>query len=545
METAQKNVNPLLIDAQEYPLIGKMVKQLGQPLCIYDLETTTNIVSNPQFGITEMAYVVFLPDGSVRSWEMLVNPQNPIHPIAQRVTGITQDQVESLPDFAAHQKRIAGLVERTIMCGFNNQSFDDKALLGQAKRYGFTLPEGKSLDMRSVWKGVSGGQSGTLTDVAKHYGVVVHEAHRARADVITLLGVIENTLWEEGFGVIKKQIKPFGVQVSEKLEAGAAQGAAKEASAKAPEELTVEQKKVKDALDKAIQQSVAYEQLEGFLKSFDIQMRVSPYGLSYMVDAVKVKGSELGSGYSWKRLQASLSEGGAAVPSESHSSNREGTTTRAASTGLSGEQLRDAILQWVASGSELDLGKMEQAMGVRQSSLSFALSDLVEKEQIALERIADAPCQKWLSEHLSALLPVGEKVLLRPLLEKAQEAGAPSSLDYIQLRVGLKYRTLALAAGTQTSVASTLPSEPVAAPITTSAPQEVQSVEAESVAGEKSQEENASTIFPIGGGKGTFSTEMISAKSGDMIFDEEPAPFDELFDFESPSSLGKEGGMRP
>ncbi|MDP1704631.1 MAG: 3'-5' exonuclease, partial [Sulfurimicrobium sp.] len=83
-----------------------MISALELPLVFVDLETTGANASGDR--ITEIG-IVEVSEHGVSEWSTLVNPQAPISPFIQRLTGISNEMVSTAPTFA----EVAGaLLER-------------------------------------------------------------------------------------------------------------------------------------------------------------------------------------------------------------------------------------------------------------------------------------------------------------------------------------------------------------------------------------------------------------------------------------------------
>jgi DNA polymerase III epsilon subunit-like protein len=183
----------------QYPLLLRIAQTKAKALAFLDLETTT-FMGQPNFGITEMGWLVIHPDGRLDSGSKLVNPQNNINQEVIRITGITQEMVKNQPNWGDELRDITHRwANEHIVLGYNCISFDFPAIVHQNKRYGvhdtvFRQPR----DVRSFWRILSGGAKGKLTDVANHYGLSASGAHRALADVIMSAGVLEAMIRERG-----------------------------------------------------------------------------------------------------------------------------------------------------------------------------------------------------------------------------------------------------------------------------------------------------------------------------------------------------------
>lgn len=185
----------------DVPILKNLARNLGRPLTFYDLETTT-FLGNPTSGITEVAAVHIHPDGTVTQQSALVNPENPISEKASEVTGITQDMVNSEPNWSVEARDYFLYWSRHhTMLGFNNLAFDDKYIIDQNLRYGSIETKfHDSRDVRSFWRlmMLTLNGKGKLGEIAQRYGLSAEGAHRAIFDVRMTARVFENMLMEKG-----------------------------------------------------------------------------------------------------------------------------------------------------------------------------------------------------------------------------------------------------------------------------------------------------------------------------------------------------------
>jgi DNA polymerase-3 subunit epsilon len=107
---------------------------LMQELAFVDLETSGSTAGTDR--ITEIGIVTVDPDGTVKTWQQLLNPQTRIPPFIQQLTGISNAMVANAPVFA----EVAGAVMERLSGRLfiaHNARFD----------YGFLKAEFKRLDI--------------------------------------------------------------------------------------------------------------------------------------------------------------------------------------------------------------------------------------------------------------------------------------------------------------------------------------------------------------------------------------------------------------
>ena len=82
-----------------------MQLNLKNPILFFDIESTGLDVANDR--IVEISVVKVLPDGSREVKTRRINPTIPISPEAQRVHGISDEDVKDCPTFSQIAKSLA------------------------------------------------------------------------------------------------------------------------------------------------------------------------------------------------------------------------------------------------------------------------------------------------------------------------------------------------------------------------------------------------------------------------------------------------------
>ena len=99
---------------------------------IIDVETTGGKFN--QEGITEIAIYKFDGENIVDQFISLINPEIPIQPFVQQLTGITDKMVSNAPKFFQVAKRILEITENSILVA-HNSSFDYRMIKIEFLRY--------------------------------------------------------------------------------------------------------------------------------------------------------------------------------------------------------------------------------------------------------------------------------------------------------------------------------------------------------------------------------------------------------------------------
>ena len=173
-----------------FPRLLEWARQRGQPITVFDLETTTNIPTAKWMGITELGMLTLYPDGRLQEVTALVNPERNIPPKVRALTGISNEEVRSQPTWNSWAERLDTYAQTHVMVGYNSSSFDCPTIIHQNARYGVrgTLFE-FSLDVMNL-----PGVRGTLAEVAAQLGIASSRYHRAMADVVVTARLAEAKL---------------------------------------------------------------------------------------------------------------------------------------------------------------------------------------------------------------------------------------------------------------------------------------------------------------------------------------------------------------
>lgn len=202
------------MEEPRFSFVARLAHNLGKPIAVFDLETTT-LRGRPNFAITEVACFVVTPQGPGVMVSDLINPERRIDPEAQRLTGITADMVRDKEPWGT---RYAGLfvhLSKTCwMSGFNNSSFDEPAVREMNERYGQPIGEFEhSFDVRNLFLRLcpTGNRKGRLPEVAAAFGIAARSAlHRASADVVLTLETLDAMVELYGVEVVSAQVRSPG-----------------------------------------------------------------------------------------------------------------------------------------------------------------------------------------------------------------------------------------------------------------------------------------------------------------------------------------------
>ena len=162
---------------------------------LFDTETTG---TSAEARIVEIAALRVDNGREVRRFETLVNPECQIPRNVSAIHGIYDRDVRDAPKTREAINRFALFVGRPPLVA-HNASFDVRMLRGERQRVRVRLPVVDVLCTLKVARTVlSGAQTPAgghkLQSLAVHFGIRVPSAHRAMADVVTLLAVLRALL---------------------------------------------------------------------------------------------------------------------------------------------------------------------------------------------------------------------------------------------------------------------------------------------------------------------------------------------------------------
>ncbi|HXZ09168.1 MAG TPA: exonuclease domain-containing protein [Paraburkholderia sp.] len=148
------------------------------PIAFVDLETTGGSVSEHR--ITEVGVVEVGPDG-VSKWSTLVDPQQPIPPFIQQLTGITDAMVRGAPTFDTIAPELLARLKGKLFVA-HNASFDRGFLRGEFARLGLSFNPDVLCTVRLSRALFPAEKRHGLDALVERHALVPSDRHRALAD---------------------------------------------------------------------------------------------------------------------------------------------------------------------------------------------------------------------------------------------------------------------------------------------------------------------------------------------------------------------------
>lgn len=190
---------------------------------IIDIETTGGAFN--QEGITEIAIYRF--DGITITDQLisLINPERPIQPFVEKLTGINQTMLRAAPKFYEIAKRIIEMTSGCIIVA-HNANFDYRILQLEFSRlgYNFNMPTLCTVELSK--KLLPDVASYSLGKLVRSLGIPISDRHRASGDALATVKLFELLLAkDEDKTIVKSHIKnelsqgisPKWISITEKL----------------------------------------------------------------------------------------------------------------------------------------------------------------------------------------------------------------------------------------------------------------------------------------------------------------------------------------
>ncbi len=167
---------------------------MDNAIIIFDVETTGTRKDCDQI-IELSAQQGFGPDAPRKTWR--IKPSVPISPGAQRVHGISMDDLKDCEPFSTHAPKLRHVVEKADVIVGYNVSFDIGMLQAEFQRAGLPLLDLSNkliIDPFRLWQQM---ERRTLQDAHRRFvGTEFEEAHSAAADIAATGRVLQGMLKE-------------------------------------------------------------------------------------------------------------------------------------------------------------------------------------------------------------------------------------------------------------------------------------------------------------------------------------------------------------
>ena len=166
---------------------------------ILDVETTGGKFNEE--GITEIAIYRFDGEKIVDQFVSLINPEIPIQPFVQQLTGINDKMLINAPKFYQIAKRILEITENSILVA-HNSSFDYRMLKIEFERLGYQFNISQLCTVKLSKKLIPDLKSYKLGNLVKNLGIPISNRHRASGDALATVELFKLLLLKDNEKII-------------------------------------------------------------------------------------------------------------------------------------------------------------------------------------------------------------------------------------------------------------------------------------------------------------------------------------------------------
>ncbi len=171
---------------------------------IVDIETTGGYAA--AHGITEISIHIFDGKKVIEKFETLINPNQPIPPYIQAMTGITNEMVADAPAFEEVAESIYNLIHDKIFIA-HNVNFDYSFVKSHLEQFGFVLNAKKLCTVRLSRKLFPGFPSYSLSKLCHSLNIKIRNHHRAGGDTEATVKIFQRLLKNDKENFIEKSLQ--------------------------------------------------------------------------------------------------------------------------------------------------------------------------------------------------------------------------------------------------------------------------------------------------------------------------------------------------
>ncbi len=169
-----------------------MKLNLKNPILFFDIESTGLNVASDR--IVEISALKVMPNGDQEIKTRRINPTIMISPEAQKIHGISNEDVADCPTFKEIAKSLANWMSGCDFAGYNSTRFDVPMLAEEFLRAGvnFDFRKRKLVDVQNIFHKL---EQRTLSAAYKFYcDKDLTNAHSAEADTVATFEILEAQL---------------------------------------------------------------------------------------------------------------------------------------------------------------------------------------------------------------------------------------------------------------------------------------------------------------------------------------------------------------
>ncbi len=188
-----------------------MTMTTSQKFAIIDVETTGG--SARQERVTEIAIAVHDGEKVIDTFESLVNPERPIPPFIQKLTGITNEMVEGAPYFYEIARKIVEMTEGCIFVA-HNVKFDYMFIRSEFERLGYSYQRRQLCTSQLSKKLFPEIGRYSLDKLIIFFDIHTDVRHRAMADVLATVEVFDHLMTKDREKHTFSSLINHGIQLS-------------------------------------------------------------------------------------------------------------------------------------------------------------------------------------------------------------------------------------------------------------------------------------------------------------------------------------------
>lgn len=172
---------------------------------VLDIETTGGKFDEE--GITEIAIYRYDGHQVVDQFSSLVNPERPIQPFVEKLTGINAAMLKTAPKFFEVAKRIIELTEDCVLVA-HNAEFDYRILRTEFRRLGYNFNRKSLCTVQLSQLLLPEQTSFKLGKLVRSLGIPISDRHRAKGDALATLKLFQLLLEKDSHKtIITEQIQ--------------------------------------------------------------------------------------------------------------------------------------------------------------------------------------------------------------------------------------------------------------------------------------------------------------------------------------------------
>lgn len=184
-----KKIFQLIIITTLIPVSLLAGSELAREQTFVSFDTETTGFSQDKDRIVEVGAIRFNADGIQQRTNWLMNPEREIPFYAERVHGISDNDVKDSPAFAEVYRDIEKFFGDSILFA-HNASYDIRMMHAEIERNDFEQPKNKVIDSLNLFRAwFPDAPSHSLEPLSEYLGISGDEYHRAESDAAYVIRI--------------------------------------------------------------------------------------------------------------------------------------------------------------------------------------------------------------------------------------------------------------------------------------------------------------------------------------------------------------------